>query len=146
MNLAEMIPSIHNWFEAVVALAFIASQAWQFWLLHRIQHNTNGLVASSVKSANEAGHASGEIAGAKTEQARSAATLAIADEVAAAKLILSDAVEAKKLVLSDAVEAGKVALAAEVAARLEEIRNHKGSFTGTGPAVLASPNRPTKTR
>jgi hypothetical protein len=70
-----------------------------------IKVQTNGLVASSVKSAGEAGHAAGQLAGVVKEQIRAAAVLALSDEVAAAKLVVANEVEAAKLALANHVAA-----------------------------------------
>jgi hypothetical protein len=81
MELAQLIPAIHNVWEFVFGLAFLCSQAWQFWVLHRIKKQTNGMVEASVASARQSGVAQGELVGAAREQARVAAKLALANEV-----------------------------------------------------------------
>jgi hypothetical protein len=106
----------------------VPSTNWQFWavmgyltlqtivqIMAKVQSNrteklaseikiqTDGLVASSVKLAGQAGHAAGIVRGEEKEQARAAEVLALADEVAAAKLVVSNEVSAAKLALSNEV-------------------------------------------
>ena len=82
-----------NWqFWAVIAYLTIQSLTQLYQLRQagqlkaqtsELKKQTDGLVTSSVAMANKEGLARGQIAGAITEQARVAAKLAVADEVAA---------------------------------------------------------------
>ncbi len=112
------LPDVHDRYSLIAFVILITFHALQTWQNRQIQatgdeikKQTNGLVAASVKSAGDAGHAQGELAGANKEQARSAAVLALADEVAAAKLALAEE-----------VTAAKTAIANEAAAHLEKIK------------------------
>jgi hypothetical protein len=115
-------PDIHDKYSLIAYCVLLAFGAFQMWQNRQIQSTgdeirkqTNGMVESSVKSAGEAGHAQGELAGANKEQIRTAAMLALAAEVAAAKLALADE-----------VTAARQAIANEAAAHLERIKQGSG--------------------
>jgi hypothetical protein len=112
------MPEVHDPYTLIAFIALLLSNAFQMYQNNRIKTQgdkielqTNGMIATSVKHANEAGHATGELAGAIKEQARAAAVLALAEEVAAAKLALAGE-----------VAAARTAIANEAAVHLATIR------------------------